>query len=223
MTDKTEAPEQIWINPKEWNKYSDPCVGDPAVPYVPKALLDQKQELFERIWDADMRGIEAWRKANPGNELVMPDRAKMMEWLCGQRFEGTDTCTKPSAEAVDRSATEASYAMAVWLANNATDTGNLLWEKLQDATQAWGSVQKFKHDNLSAQLAAAKAENDRLREALTPSGATKYAYISEFSWKREITDENGDEATEELTVPWTAIKEIMTAISDRAALKGGDS
>ncbi len=90
MTDKTEAPEQIWINPEEWNKYSGPCVGDPAVPYVPKALLDQKQDLFERMWDADMRGIEAWRKAHPGNDLVMPDRADMMEWLCGQRHEGAE-------------------------------------------------------------------------------------------------------------------------------------
>jgi len=74
---------------------------------------------------------------------------------------------------------------------------------------------------LLAEREALKAENERLREALTPSGETKCAFMSEFSWTREITDENGDEATEELTVPWVTIKEIMAAIYNRAALKDG--
>ena len=67
-------------------------------------------------------------------------------------------------------------------------------------------------------LAAKEAEIERLREALEPSGATKYAYSAEFEWTREIMDENGDEATETLVVPWTVVKDIMYAISARAAL-----
>lgn len=57
----------------------------------------------------------------------------------------------------------------------------------------------------------------RLREALTPSAETKAAYIGEFSVSFPDYDENGIEYTRKINVPWTTIKEIMAAISARAA------
>lgn len=63
-----------------------------------------------------------------------------------------------------------------------------------------------------------------LEEALTPSGATKAAYHGEFKFPVTVThfDDEGEpeEATEDIYVPWTTVKEIMGAVSARAALKG---
>ena len=63
------------------------------------------------------------------------------------------------------------------------------------------------------------AEIERLREALTPSGSTKAAYIGEFAFPVRRLDEDGNEYSEMIDVPWTTIKEIMVAIADRAALE----
>lgn len=62
-----------------------------------------------------------------------------------------------------------------------------------------------------ARAEAAEAEVKRLREALTPSGNTKAAYISRVLC---------DCATEDWKhhVPWASVKEIMSMISARAAL-----
>lgn len=53
-------------------------------------------------------------------------------------------------------------------------------------------------------------------EALTPSGATKAAYIGQFNFTVCRPDEDGEEIYEKVLVPWTTIKEIMTAIHARA-------
>lgn len=58
-----------------------------------------------------------------------------------------------------------------------------------------------------------------LREALTPSAETKAAYIGEFKFTIPAQDEDGNEVTREIDVPWTTIKEIMTAIEARALLR----
>lgn len=70
-----------------------------------------------------------------------------------------------------------------------------------------------------------KAKLAKAVEALTPSVATKTAYMGEFSFPQTITDENGEEATVRTDVPWSIIKEIMAAILARATLKEltGDS
>jgi hypothetical protein len=60
---------------------------------------------------------------------------------------------------------------------------------------------------------------ERYKEALTPSCETKAAYMSEFSIDFPMFDENGDEFTQQVTVPWTTIKDIMAAISKRAETK----
>lgn len=46
-----------------------------------EAALAEKQELFDRLWEADMRGIKMWQEANPGNDLVLPDRAQHVAWV----------------------------------------------------------------------------------------------------------------------------------------------
>ena len=67
-----------------------------------------------------------------------------------------------------------------------------------------------------------KAEEiERLRAALTPSADTKAAYSGEFYVEDEIIDEEGEAKIIRIPLPWTVIKEIMTAIRARAAL-GGD-
>lgn len=71
-------------------------------------------------------------------------------------------------------------------------------------------------------IRATQAENERLREALEPSGETKAEYIGDFSVRFPMFDDNGEEYTHSINVPWTTIKEIMCAIRQRAALAGGD-
>jgi hypothetical protein len=58
---------------------------------------------------------------------------------------------------------------------------------------------------------------EALIEALTPSAETKAAYLGEFKMSLVRTDECGDEYTENVTVSWDAIKEIMAAIRTRAS------
>lgn len=70
---------------------------------------------------------------------------------------------------------------------------------------------KRRAESAERALADSRAEVERLREALTPSGETKAAYIGEFSF--EIGDDG-----EAATVPWSAVKDIMRAILARAAL-----
>ena len=78
-------------------------------------------------------------------------------------------------------------------------------------------------DAAIARAEKAEAEAERLREALTPSSDTKAEYMGEFSFGFPVFDEDGNEATRNVNVPWTTIKEIMAAIRARAALnQGGD-
>jgi hypothetical protein len=62
------------------------------------------------------------------------------------------------------------------------------------------------------------AERDALREALTPSNATKAAYQGEFIFSITRFDDDGEEYLERHYVPWTAVKEIMAAIAARATI-----
>ena len=75
-------------------------------------------------------------------------------------------------------------------------------------------------DALRAEVATLRASEARMREALNPSGDTKAAYMGEFSVPLPDTDEDGNEVMRQINVPWTTIKQIMAAISARAALQG---
>lgn len=56
----------------------------PHVVRAGEARVEEWKKRFDLFWKAQMRGVEAWRKANPGNDLVLPDMAKLTEWLVGQ-------------------------------------------------------------------------------------------------------------------------------------------
>lgn len=60
------------------------------------------------------------------------------------------------------------------------------------------------------------ADANDYKEALTPSGATKAAYIGDFCIKFPMFDMDGQEYIQPINVPWTTIKEIMAAIKCRA-------
>lgn len=73
--------------------------------------------------------------------------------------------------------------------------------------------------NAADTIATQAARIAELEAALTPSGETKMAYMGEFDFSIVDYDEDGIECHREIVVPWTAIKEIMSAIRARAALK----
>ncbi|MEC9268531.1 MAG: hypothetical protein VX464_20900 [Pseudomonadota bacterium] len=72
-------------------------------------------------------------------------------------------------------------------------------------------------DDLRARIEALEAEKARLIGALTPSEETKAAYMGEFSIPFPTRDEDGNELILRPNVPWTTIKEIMSAIRQNAA------
>lgn len=60
---------------------------------------------------------------------------------------------------------------------------------------------------LLSTVSALRDEIERLKAALTPSAETKAAYMGEFYF-----DEHNDDGATTVIVPWTTIKEIMSAI-----------
>ena len=79
---------------------------------------------------------------------------------------------------------------------------------------------QMKREETEAERDALKDEVERLREALTPSGATKFAYMNEFKFNVVREGPDHSEIVERHAVPWTTIKDIMAAIAKRAALRG---
>lgn len=88
-----------------------------------------------------------------------------------------------------------------------------------ELTQAHTRISELERENETVMLNGiehmariAELENmvASLREALTTSGSTKFAYIGEFKFTAYDADE------QEVSVPWTTIKQIMKAIIDRA-------
>jgi hypothetical protein len=45
------------------------------------AEVGELQEVFDSQWRANMRAVEMWRAANPGNDLVLPDSARLTVWM----------------------------------------------------------------------------------------------------------------------------------------------
>ncbi len=50
-------------------------------------LLKELQSSLDLIYAADQRGIKMWQEAHLGNDLVWPDRGKMIFWLLEQLEE----------------------------------------------------------------------------------------------------------------------------------------
>jgi len=81
---------------------------------------------------------------------------------------------------------------------------------------------KDRAEDAEQQVQKLTAENERLREAMTPSVDTNAAYMGEFSFGITLSA-GGEEDYRRIMVPWTTIKEIMAAIRDRAALQAARS
>jgi hypothetical protein len=45
------------------------------------------RDTLDAVIAADGRAVDLWRAAHPGNELVIPDRAKLVGWLLDQNAE----------------------------------------------------------------------------------------------------------------------------------------
>lgn len=58
----------------------------------------------------------------------------------------------------------------------------------------------------------AAPSTEALVAALTPSAETKARHIGEYAFSVEDRDEDGEECTRPVTVPWTTVKDIMAAI-----------
>ena len=65
-------------------------------------------------------------------------------------------------------------------------------------------------------LVAIVDQLERTHAALTPSTETKSAYMGEFQFRFPAYDANGVERMFMLNIPWTAIKDIMSAIVAQA-------
>lgn len=55
-----------------------------ACAYEAAKELAEYQATFDAQWTAQMRAVERWRAANPGNDLVLPDHEKLITWLLDQ-------------------------------------------------------------------------------------------------------------------------------------------
>jgi hypothetical protein len=61
----------------------NPCGAWQAIQTL-TAERDELQQVFDFQWRAHMRAVEMWRTANPGNDLVLPDSAKLTVWMLEQ-------------------------------------------------------------------------------------------------------------------------------------------
>lgn len=74
-------------------------------------------------------------------------------------------------------------------------------------------------EDLMKKISSLEREVAAYKTALTPSSETKAAYIGEVEFKQDYTDEDGEEQTEVILVPWTSMKEFMAIIRGYAKAK----
>jgi hypothetical protein len=48
------------------------------------AEVAEYEATFDAAWEADMRGVQMWREAHPGNDMVLPDRANFTSWILAE-------------------------------------------------------------------------------------------------------------------------------------------
>jgi hypothetical protein len=88
--DPSTAPEFVFLDPdlppSEWEKQYSMDVVYVRADRIEAltAEVGELQEVFDFQWRAHMRAVEMWRTANPGNELVLPDSAKLTVWMLEQ-------------------------------------------------------------------------------------------------------------------------------------------
>lgn len=91
-----------------------------------------------------------------------------------------------------------------------------LWDLLKESIHR-GVNDRRRAEAAESEVATLKGRVAELEAGLTPSARTKAALIGEFSFAIDVMepDADGDDAevvSREITVPWTTIKEIMSAI-----------
>lgn len=115
-----------------------------------------------------------------------------------------------------------------------TDTSKEAVERLATIEESGGGTCDLQFTEYAPTIRALLAERDALQSQLnSPAHAAKmlldncpnpifdelkYQMMGEFNWSREISDENGDEVTEVLTVPWITCKDIITSALRAIAL-----
>jgi len=48
------------------------------------AEVAEYDAMFDAQWNADMLGVQMWREAHPGNDMVLPDRANFTAWILAE-------------------------------------------------------------------------------------------------------------------------------------------
>jgi hypothetical protein len=48
------------------------------------AEVAEYEAIFDAQWNADMAGVQMWREAHPGNDMVLPDRKRFTAWILAE-------------------------------------------------------------------------------------------------------------------------------------------
>jgi FtsZ-binding cell division protein ZapB len=48
------------------------------------AEVAEYEAAFDAQWNADMAGVQMWREAHPGNDMVLPDRTNFTAWILAE-------------------------------------------------------------------------------------------------------------------------------------------
>lgn len=87
--DPQETLDLLWSLTTSPGAFTELYIKETAVSAIAeiarlKAENQEHEQLFSLQWKADQRGIKMWQEANPGNDLVWPDSAKLSVWLLEQ-------------------------------------------------------------------------------------------------------------------------------------------
>lgn len=81
--DKIDIPTslRLWIGDVAVQAWTEGAIT--AVQEYGDELRDM-EAAFDDVLSADMSAVIAWRAAHPGNNNVLPDMAKLLEWLVSE-------------------------------------------------------------------------------------------------------------------------------------------
>jgi hypothetical protein len=74
------------------------------------------QVAFDLQWAADQRARELWCAAHPGNDLVWPDRARLVLWL----IERAEACERDRDKAIEYAESATNLGFALFTAGRIT-------------------------------------------------------------------------------------------------------
>lgn len=96
-SETVEMLEGLFTSPRAFTDQYIIDAAQAAIDEIERLSAENKEheQLFSLQWEADMRAIKMWQEANPGNDLVWPDSAKLSVWLLEQmdamKFELLET------------------------------------------------------------------------------------------------------------------------------------